>query len=159
MDLLREIQIDYTKKRIFLMDEDYRVFFDYPIGTDYWEGKNEYGQPYSNAEEGVYDIDLSQVYTDGKYQNDGSRDLNSDVMPYGWAFIKIDDRGRAIHGGSSNLGYPKCDSPFQFTENPDPYYTKTLGCNRANNADVYYTAQKVKQSFENGIKPQIHVVK
>lgn len=139
--MLKEIQVDKKKKIVFCMDENYHVFAELPIGTDYYEGTNEDGQEYSNAEDGVYalnrvDIDYPDAVT----------------APYGWGYINIDYRGRALHGGGANLGYPGYAEPFQEELKP------TLGCFRMYNADIFWLAHQAERSRKNGIDVVIHVV-
>ena len=139
-NLLREIQVNKTKKVVYAMNTDYEVIAQYPVGTDFYEGFNENGEPYSNVDDGVYDI----VRMDIDYPYDLS-------AAYGWAYIQLDTRGRAIHGGGSNLGYDMANAPYQ-------ELLPTYGCFRMHNAEVFALAQAVRNAQRNGIHVDVTVV-
>lgn len=139
--MLKEIQINKKKKLVFCMDEDYHVFAELPISTDYYEGENEDGQEYSNAEDGVYTLNRVDI----DYPN-------AVTAAYGWGYINIDYRGRALHGGGTNLGFAGATEPFQATLMP------TLGCFRMFNADVFWLCHQAERSRQDGIDVVIHVV-
>ena len=42
--MLKEIQVNKSKKMVFCMDEDYHVFAELPIGTEFYEGYNDNGE-------------------------------------------------------------------------------------------------------------------
>lgn len=139
--MLKEIQINKTKSLVFCMDEDYHVFAELPMCTEFYAGYNDNGQEYSNAEDGVYplnrvDIDYPDVVT----------------ASYGWGYINIDYRGRALHGGGAILGQIESKKPFQRELTP------TLGCFRMYNADVFWLCHQAERSRSAGIDVVIHVV-
>lgn len=143
--MIKEIQGNKTTKEVYALDTDGRVVFICEMGTDHVEGSNEYGQEFSNADDGLYEEgnngDTEIMYPD---------DLTSDNVPYGWAYINIDERGRAFHGGGTGL-----DDPFA------PYQDEllpTLGCFRLNNNDVFWLANAKKRSEAAGIDVLITIV-
>lgn len=144
MSYLKEIQINKTEKRVYLLDMDYHVFAELPCSCDFYPGVNDKGQPRDNPADGVYtdtcwvDID----YPDGD-------DL---CMAFGYSYLNIDDRGRALHGGGSILGEEDALSPFQSRLVP------TEGCIRMYNADVWWLCQHWQRSVAAGLEPCIHVV-
>ena len=139
--MLKEIQVNKTKKMVYLMDEDYHVYAKFPVGTDFYEGTNEDGEPYSNVDDGTYNLNRVDI----DYPNNVS-------AAYGWAYINLDERGRAIHGGGTNLGYVGATEPYQSELLP------TLGCFRMFNAQVFFVAQEAEHARENGIDVVISVV-
>jgi len=143
MSWLKEIQIDKTKKIVFLMDLDYHVFAELPMLTDFYEGTNEAGQEHSNAEDGVY---RDTVWCDIDYPDED--DLSAS---YGWGYLNIDDRGRACHGGGSNLGWDGAMEPFQ-------KLLPTYGCFRMYNADVFWMCLHYRRAKAAGIDVVVHVV-
>jgi hypothetical protein len=149
--MLKAIQVNTTKNRMYAMDENCNVIAEYEVGKDFWPGQNAAGQAYCNAPNGVYHIKRENVYADGPYSEDGSRDLNGDVKPFGWGYIGLDDRGHAIHGGGSNLGWPHSDAPMQ-------ELTKTNGCFRAHNVNIYDLALLAIESLDNKVDLVVTVV-
>ena len=143
MSWLKEIQINKTEKKIYLLDLDYHVFAELPMSTDYYEGYNEYGQEHSNAEDGVY---RESVVCDIDWPEED--DLSAS---YGYAYLGIDNRGRACHGGGANLGWDGAMQPFQ-------ELLPTLGCFRMYNADVWWMCQHWRRSVAAGLNPCVHVV-
>ena len=139
--ILHEIQINKTKKRVYALDENYEVYATFVISTDYYDGYNDNGQPYSNADDGVYSLN----YVDIDYPN-------ALTSSYGWGYIGIDERGRALHGGSANLGYIGAIEPIQSALLP------TLGCFRMRNVDVFWLAHHAVFARDNGVNVVIHVV-
>lgn len=134
--MLVEIQVNKTEKMVYAMDENYDTIAKFPCGADVVEGYNENGLPYTNVPDGVYDD--SYVYVD----IDGTE--STDVV-YGWAYINIDNRYRALHGG----------------RNLEPYQDElkaTYGCFRMYNADVLWLAYQFQASEKKGRKPVITVV-
>ena len=139
--MLKEIQINKTEKKLYCMDEDYHVYAEFPIGTDYYEGYNENGDPYSNVDDGVYpvtwiDIDYPSALTSA----------------YGWGYINLDDRGRAVHGGGGNLGYIGAVAPYQ------DQLCATLGCFRMYNVHIFFVCHEAKHAKKNGVDVIVHVV-
>ena len=134
--MLVEIQVNKTKKKVYALDENYHVMAEFPVGTSFVAGFNEYGQPYSNVEDGVYN--------DGWVWAEAYGSESQDEV-YGWAFINIDSRCRAIHGGR-NL------EPYQDS------LKSTYGCFRMYNADVLWLAYQFLEAEKTGYKPCIHVV-
>ena len=123
------------------MDESYHVFAELPIGTEFYEGYNDNGEEYSNAEDGIYPLNRVDI------------DYPDNVTPsYGWGYINIDERGRALHGGGANLGHIGAVQPYQSELMP------TLGCFRMYNADVFWLCHQAVLSRNNGIEVIIHVV-
>ena len=143
MSYLKEIQINKTEKRVYLMDMDYHVFAELPMSTDYYEGTNSAGLAHGNAEDGVY---RDTVWCDIDYPNED--DLSAS---YGWGYLNIDGRGRALHGGGSNLGWDGSMEPFQ-------ELLPTLGCFRMHNADVWWMCQHYRRAKAAGIDVIVHVV-
>ena len=143
MSYLKEVQINKTTKIVYLLDMEYHVFAELPMSTEFYEGENSEGQERGNAEDGVY---RETVWTDIDYPDDD--DLSA---AYGWAYLNIDDRGRACHGGGSNLGWDGAMEPFQ-------QLIPTLGCFRMFNADVFWMCQHWRRSVAAGLDPVVHVV-
>ena len=139
--MLKEIQVNKTKKMVYLMDEDYHVYAEFPVGTDFYEGTNEDGEPYSNVDDGTYNLNRVDI----DYPDNVS-------AAYGWAYINLDERGRAIHGGGSNLGYVGALEPIQSE------LCATLGCFRMRNVDVFWLAIHANYARDNGVDVVIHVV-
>ena len=139
--MLKEIQINKTKKRCYAMDESYNIMADLPIGVEFYDGYNENGQPYSNADDGVYALN----YVDIDYPN-------ALTAGFGWGYIGIDERGRALHGGGANLGCVGALEPIQ------SQLCATLGCFRMYNVDVFWLAHHAKYARDNGVDVVIHVV-
>lgn len=137
--MLKEVQVNKTEKKVYLLDENYEIFGVLPISTEYYQDTGDRG----NAADGVYretvwyDID----YPDGE-------DLDSG---FGWAYLNIDTRGRAIHGGGANLGWDGSLEPFQ-------ELLPTLGCFRMHNVDVFWLVHHWQEAVKNGANPCIHVV-
>jgi hypothetical protein len=144
MSWLKEVQVNKTECKIYLMDLEYHVFAELPCSTEFYPGVNDAGLPRDNPADGVY---KDSVWFDIDYPND------SDLGPaYGWAYLNIDDRGRALHGGGSILGWDEALEPFQ------ERLTPTEGCIRMYNADIFWLCQHWKRSVKAGITPVVHVV-
>lgn len=141
--MLKEVQVNKTEKMVYLLDEGYEVFAKLPIGTDFYEGSNNAGLARGNAEDGVY---RESVWSDIDWPNED--DLSA---AYGWAYLNIDSRGRALHGGGSNLGWDCAMEPFQ-------ELLPTLGCFRMYNADIFWLCQHWRRSVAAGLEPVVHVV-
>ena len=139
--MLKEIQVNKRLKRLYLMDENYNVYAEFPIGTEFYAGHNDNGEPFSNADNGVYSLNRVDI--------DYPRDVSA---AYGYAYINIDERGRAIHGGGTNLGYVGATEPYQSDLLP------TYGCFRMYNAQVLFVAQEAVHARDNGVDVVIHVV-
>lgn len=138
--MLREIQVNKDEQIVYAMDENYDVIAKYPCGTAYYAGYNDNGEPYGNAPEGVYDDENVWAEAKGQYANE---------PPYGWGYLNLDPRGRAIHGGGSNL-----DDPYAPYQNLTPTY----GCYRMHNADIYHLCLMFLDAQEKGFKPVVTVV-
>ena len=149
--MLKEIQVNKSTNTVYAMDEQYHIIGQYDMSKGFWPGKNSAGEPYCNAEDGAYHIQRGNVYADGPYSGDGHRDLSGDVMPFGWGYIGLDDRGHALHGGGSNLGWPDSDTPVQ-------EFTKTHGCFRMHNTDIYDLALAAIEALDNGIDVVVTVI-
>ena len=141
--MLKEVQVNKTEKMVYLLDEGYEVFAKLPISTDFYEGSNNAGLARGNAEDGVY---RESVWSDIDWPNED--DLSA---AYGWAYLNIDSRGRALHGGGSNLGWDGAMEPFQ-------ELLPTLGCFRMHNADIFWLCQHWRRSVAAGMEPVVHVV-
>ena len=141
--MLKEVQVNKTEKMVYLLDESYEVFAKLPISTDFYEGSNNAGLARGNAEDGVY---RESVWSDIDWPNED--DLSA---AYGWAYLNIDSRGRALHGGGSNLGWDGAMEPFQ-------ELLPTLGCFRMYNADIFWLCQHWRRSVAAGLEPVVHVV-
>ena len=140
--ILHEIQVNKMKKRVYALDENYEVYASFIIGTDFYDGYNENGEPYSNVDDGVYPLN----HVDVDYPN-------ALTAAYGWGYINIDvERGRALHGGGSNLGYVGALEPIQSE------LCATLGCFRMRNVDVLWLAIHANYARDNGVDVVIHVV-
>ena len=139
--MLKEIQINKSDRKIYCMDEDYNTFATLPVGTEFYPGYNENGEPYSNVPDGVYPVSWIDIdYPDNM------------TTAYGWGYINIDERGRALHGGGGNLGPVGALEPYQRE------LCATLGCFRMYNADVFWLCHQARRSINNGIDVVIHVV-
>ena len=143
--VLKEIQVNKTKEMVYAMDEDSNVIARFPCSKAFVDGENSAGQAFDNAEDGTYE-EGSEGDTEIMYPNN----LTEDNIPYGWAYINIDARGRALHGGGSGLADPF--APYQDALLP------THGCFRMYNADVFWLAQAKKRSEATGIDVVITVV-
>ena len=135
--MLAEIQVQKKNKLVYALDESYNIIACMPCSTDFYPGYNEYGQPRGNAENGVYRD--ANVWAQAGRQEPA----------YGNGYINIDDRGRALHGGGSNL-----EDPYEDFQPLLPTY----GCFRLRNADIEWLAKMFVHSCELGLKPCIHVV-
>lgn len=138
--MLKEVQVNKTEGKVYLLDENYDVFGVLPISTAYYQDTGDR----SNAEDGIY---RDTVWSDIDYPDD--EDLSS---AYGWAYLNIDERGRALHGGGSNLGWEGAMEPFQQELMP------TLGCFRLYNADILWLCYQWERAKAAGADPCIHVV-
>lgn len=113
--MIKEIQFQRSKRRIFAMDENYRTLNSWECRDDFVPGYNASGDPRGSLPDGVY-YNVSAEVTDGAYG-----------PAYGNFYITSGDpRGRDIHGGGSGL--------------PDSYadyqgWVPTYGCLRMQNAD------------------------
>ena len=141
--MLVEIQVNKTEKKVYAMNENYEVIATYPCGTAFYSGYNEYGQPYSNPDDGDYEGECVYAEANGEYNNE------EHCTWYGWGYINIDDRGRALHGGGANLG-DGYNAPYQ-------PLLPTLGCIRMHNADIYHLALMFLDAQSKGRKPIITV--
>lgn len=135
--MLAEIQVQKLNKMCYALDELGKVIARFPISTDFYPGVNEYGQPRGNAENGIYND--SNVWAQAGRQEPA----------FGNGYINIDDRGRALHGGGSNL-----EDPYEDFQPLLPTY----GCFRMRNADIEWLAKMFLHSIDLGIKPIIHIV-
>ena len=127
--MIKEIQFQRSKQKIFAMDENYKVIGDWECRDDFVAGYNASGDPRGSLPDGVYMGVWAEV-TNGKY---GSA--------YGNFYITSNDpRGRDIHGGGSGL--------------PDPYadyqgWVPTYGCLRMQNADGVELSQMIIDNGNN----------
>jgi len=144
MSYLKEVQVDKTKQRVFLLDMEYNVFADLPCSTEFYAGYNDAGEPRGNPVDGVY---RDTVWVDIDYP-----DENDLGMAFGYAYCNVDSRGRALHGGGSILGEDDALAPFQSRLVP------TEGCIRMYNADVWWMCQHWRRSVAAGLDPCVHVV-
>lgn len=135
--MLVEIQVQKQKQMCYALDETGHVIAQFPISTEFYPGFNEYGQPRSNAENGIYAGDTVWAQA-GKQE-----------PAFGLGYINIDYRGRALHGGGSAL-----DDPYEDFQPLLPTY----GCFRMHNADVEWLSKMFLRSISLGTKPIIHVV-
>lgn len=127
--MIKEIQYQRGKKRIFAMDENYQVVGAWECRDDFVEGYNRYGDPRGSLPDGVY-TGVSAEVTGGAY---GSA--------YGNFYITSGDpRGRDIHGGGSGLSNPYAD--YQG-------WVPTYGCLRMQNADGVELSQMIIDSGNN----------
>lgn len=113
--MLKEIQFQRSKQRIYAMDGEYRTIDSWECRDAFVPGYNAAGDPRGSLPNGVYTGVTAEV-TDGAYG-----------PAYGNFYITTrDPRARDIHGGGSGL--------------PDPYadyqgWVPTYGCLRMQNAD------------------------
>lgn len=138
--MLKEVQVNKTEGKVYLLDENYDVFGVLPMSKEYYQDTGDR----SNADDGIY---RDTVWSDIDYPDD--EDLSS---AYGWAYLNIDERGRALHGGGSNLGWEGAMEPFQQELMP------TLGCFRLYNADILWLCYQWERAVAAGADPCIHVV-
>ena len=54
MSWLKEVQVNKTEQRVYLMDLEYHVFAELPCSTDFYPGFNDKGEPRSSPADGVY---------------------------------------------------------------------------------------------------------
>ena len=137
--MLKEVQVNKTEKKVYLLDENYEVFGVLPISTDFYQDTGER----KHADDGVY---RDTVWYDIDYPDDEDRSA-----AYGWAYLNIDTSGRAIHGGGANLGWYGSQEPFQ-------ELLPTLGCFRMHNVDVFWLVHHWQEAVKNNMDPCIHVV-
>lgn len=141
---LKEIQVNKTKQLVFLLDENYEVMGKLECSTDFYPGFNDVGQPHDSPDDGVY---RETVWCDIDWPDE------DDLSPvYGYAYLNLDTRGRALHGGGSVLGEKEALRPFQ------KCLTRTEGCIRMYNADVWWMCQHWRRSVAAGLDPCVHVV-
>lgn len=127
--MLKEIQFQRSKQRLFAMDENYRALNSWECRDSFVKGYNAYGDPRGSLPDGVY-YNVSAEVTNGAYG-----------PAYGNFYITSGDpRGRDIHGGGSGL--------------PDPYadyqgWVPTYGCLRMQNADGVELSRMIINSGNN----------
>lgn len=138
--MLKEVQVNKTEQKVYLLDENYDVFGVLPMSTDYYQDNGNR----SNADDGVY---RDTVWYSIDFPDNG--ELSA---AYGYSYINVDTRGRALHGGGSALGQEGALEPFQSKLMP------TLGCFRLYNVDIWWLCQHWKRAVEAGENPCIHVV-
>ena len=113
--MVKEIQFQRSKQRIFAMDENYNVIGDWECRDDFVPGYNEAGDPRGSLPDGVY-TNVSAEVTNGAYG-----------AAYGTFYITTHDpRARDIHGGGSGL-----PNPFAGRQG----WVPTYGCLRMQNID------------------------
>lgn len=113
--MVKEIQFQRSKQRIFAMDENYNVIGDWECRDDFVRGYNEAGDPRGSLPDGVY-TNVSAEVTNGAYG-----------AAYGTFYITTHDpRARDIHGGGSGL-----PNPFAGRQG----WVPTYGCLRMQNID------------------------
>ena len=124
--MIKEIQFQRSKQRIFAMDENYNVVGDWECRDAFVDGYNEAGDPRGSLPDGVYTGVWAEV-TNGKYG-----------PAYGNFYITSNDpRGRDIHGGGSGTANPYAD--YQG-------WAPTFGCLRMQNADGVELSQMMIDS-------------
>lgn len=127
--MIKEIQFQRSKQRIFAMDENYKVIAGWPCSDRYWPGWNDLGDPRASLPDGVHQHVSAEV-TYGKYG-----------PAFGNFYITSGDpRGRDIHGGGSN-----CEDPYADYQPLTPTY----GCLRMHNADGVELSQMIIESGNN----------
>ncbi len=142
--MLQEVQVNKTEQKVYLMDENYHTFAELECSTDFYPGTNSNGDPRGNPEDGVY---RDTVWSDIDYP-----DEDDFGTAFGWAYLNVDDRGRALHGGGSILGEEGAKAAFQ------PRLTPTEGCIRMYNADVFWLCLHWRRATAAGLEPVVHVV-
>lgn len=136
--MLKEIQFQRRKQRMFMLDTDYNEMGGYECREDFWPGYNSQGQERESLPNGEYHGITAEV-TNGKYG-----------PAYGNFYITTGDgRGRDIHGGGSNSPYPYADYQGWY---------KTLGCLRMQNKDGVELSEEIIASCEAGIDVVLTVV-
>jgi len=138
--MLVEVQVNKTEDKVYLLDENYDIFGVLPMSKEFIQDNGNR----SNADDGVY---RETVWCDIDYPND--EDLSA---AYGFAYLNVDERGRALHGGGSALGWDEALQPFQSELMP------TLGCFRLYNADIWWLCQHWQRAKAAGYDPCIHIV-
>ena len=124
--MLKEIQFQRSKQRIFAMDENYEVIADYECHDDFVEGYNDQGELRESLPNGDY-YDIQAEITYGKYG-----------PSYGNFYITTGDyRGRDIHGGGAGSFDPYAD--YQG-------WIPTYGCLRMQNIDGVNLSQMIIDS-------------
>lgn len=136
--MLKEIQFQRHRKRIFMLDTDYKDLGDYECHDDYWPGYNSQMQERESLPNGTYNGITAEV-TYGKYG-----------PAFGNFYITTgDERGRDIHGGGSNSPEPYADYQGWY---------KTLGCLRMQNADGVELSKEIIRSTNASIDVVLTVV-
>ena len=138
--MLKEVQVNKTECKVYLLDENYEVFGVLPMSKDFYQDTGNR----HNADDGVY---RETVWCDIDYPDD--EDLEAG---FGWGYLNIDTDGRALHGGGANLGWEGAMEPFQQELMP------TLGCFRLYNVDVFWLCHHWERAVAAGANPCIHVV-
>ncbi len=138
--MLKEVQVNKTEEKVYLLDENYDIFGVLPMSKDFIQDTG----ARRNADDGVY---RETVWCDIDYPD--ADDLSSG---YGWAYLNCDTDGRALHGGGAALGWDKALEPFQEELMP------TLGCFRLYNADIFWLCLHWNRAVAAGVDPCIHVV-
>lgn len=120
--MIKEIQFQRSKQRMFAMDEDYNVVADYPCSDAFISD----GGRHESLPNGTY-YNVSAEITNGCYGD-----------AYGNFYITTGDyRGRDIHGGGTGL-----DDPYEDYQKLIPTY----GCLRMHNKDGVELSQMIIDS-------------
>lgn len=121
--MIKEIQFQRSKGRIFAMAENYATIGDWECRAEFVPGYNAEGDPRGSLPNGTY-MHVRAEITDGMYG-----------PAYGNFYITSGDpRGRDIHGGGSGLADPY--APYQG-------WVPTYGCLRMQNADGVELSQMI----------------
>ena len=136
--MLKEIQFQRHKQRLYMLDMDYQEMGDYECRDDFWPGYNSKGEARESLPNGTYHGITAEV-TNGKYG-----------AAYGNFYITTgDERGRDIHGGGSNSPEPYADYQGWY---------KTLGCLRMQNKEGVEMSEEIIASVNAGIDVVLTVV-
>lgn len=129
--MLREIQFQRSKQKMFAMNEKYEVIGEWDCHDDFIPGYNAEGDPRGSLPDGTY-YHVSAEITNGAYG-----------PAYGNFYISSGDpRGRDIHGGGSDL-----DDPYADYQGWEPTY----GCLRMQNADGVELAEMIIEAGNDAI--------
>ena len=136
--MLKEIQFQRHKQRMYMLDTDYQEMGDYECRDGFWPGYNSKGEVRESLPNGTYHGITAEV-TNGKYG-----------AAYGNFYITTgDERGRDIHGGGSNSPCPYADYQGWY---------KTLGCLRMQNKEGVEMSEEIIASVNAGIDVVLTVV-
>lgn len=116
--MIKEIQFQYSKQKIFAMDENYNVVGSWECRSDFEPGRNDKGLERESLPRGTYNNIKAEITLNG--ENGPS---------YGNFYITTGDyRNRDIHGGGNGWSISDPYADYQG-------WLPTYGCLRMQNAD------------------------